>query len=519
MSREVAMKEEWDRASPYFRHYVACPPSYAAVAAYTEATRRGLPPPLFYDAPRHARAAKGALAELARGALAEQAAVAAEASGSSVAGAAEEPLLSDAPLPKTRKRVRAEVSEKTDPLEWHCIGKRQKTESSAVADEESSAVAGGVLRSGGPVVGKGRSPSWWRASGGEQWGCMFLGERREDEDEEESSQATTLQFGSPAKGRYVCLDGDDCEDFDCPCDQDDEEMKRLQREADEEETREYKSLHAKVGKGKGRSGGGRSGGRAAPKKDRKANNKEKGKEAEPCICENCMSQETYDLYIKEKEKAKEPKYGTAAYLAWIAHKANKDKEEARSELFAELQEEGRQLRLEREGKGKEKGNDKETGKHLEELKSEVKKARDTVKETKSRLAEANGVVKATKQAYLACKAKGQGSEKGNAAVAAATFLGDGPEPVWPIEARARMVDIPLNERRGARVVIGPPRTPEEWHSELGWRDEHGRSRSWGDERKGTHGLGCDTFPQHVLEPGWRSWTDTDTDSSTSTDSD
>ena len=187
--------------------------------------------------------------------------------------------------------------------------------------------------------------------------------------------------------------------------------------------------------------------------------------------------------------------------------------------FVELQEEGRQLRLEREGKGKEKGNDKEKGKHLEELKSEVKKARDTVKETKSRLAEANGVVKATKQAYLACKAKGQGSEKGNAAVAAATFLGDGPEPVWPIEARARMVDIPLNERRGARVVIGPPHTPEEWHSELGWRDEHGRSRSWGDERKGTHGLGCDTFPQHVLEPGWRSWTDTDTDSSTSTDSD
>ena len=411
MSREVAMKEEWDRASPYFRHYVACPPSYAAVAAYTEATRRGLPPPLFYDAPRHARAAKGALAELARGALAEQAAVAAEASGSSVAGAAEEPLLSDAPLPKTPKRVRAEDSEKTDPLEWHCIGKRQKTESSAVADEESSAVAGGVLRSGGHVVGKGRSPPWWRASGGEQWGCMFLGERREDEDEEESSQATTLQFGSPAKGRYVCLDGDDCEDFDCPCDQDDEEMKRLQREADEEETREYKSLHAKVGKGKGRSGGGRSGGRAAPKKDRKANNKEKGKEAEPCICEHCMSQETYDLYIKEKEKAKEPKYGTAAYLAWIAHKANKGKEKARSELYAELQEEGRQMRLERKRKGKEKGNDKEKGKHIEELKSKVKKARDTVEETKSRLAEARDVAALAKHAYLACKGKGKSQDK------------------------------------------------------------------------------------------------------------
>ena len=133
-------------------------------------------------------------------------------------------------------------------------------------------------------------------------------------------------------------------------------MKRLQREADEEETREYKSLHAKVGKGNGRSGG-----RAAPKKDRKANNKEKGKEAEPCICENCMSQETYDLYIKEKEKAKEPKYGTAAYLRWVMHKANKGKGEARSVLFVQLQEEGYQLRLEREGKGKEKGQDKGKG--------------------------------------------------------------------------------------------------------------------------------------------------------------
>ena len=163
--RHYEVQEEWDRASPYFRHYVANPPSYFALAAYREALRAGLPPPLVYDAPRHERATKAALTELARGALAEQAAVAAEASGSFVAGAAEEPLLSDAPLPKTRKRVRAEDSEKTDPLEWHCIGKRQKTESSAVADEESSAVAGGVLRSGGHVVGKGRSPPWWRAVG------------------------------------------------------------------------------------------------------------------------------------------------------------------------------------------------------------------------------------------------------------------------------------------------------------------------------------------------------------------
>ena len=41
-------------------------------------------------------------------------------------------------------------------------------------------------------------------------------------------------------------------------------------------------------------------------------------------------------------------------------------------VFAKLAEEDRQLRLERQRKGKEKGNDKETGKHVEELKSKVK---------------------------------------------------------------------------------------------------------------------------------------------------
>ena len=90
MSREVAMKEEWDRASPYFRHYVACPPSAFAVAVYEEAARAGLAPPLVYDAPRHERAAEGALAELGRATLADGIClVGAEASGSSVAGAAE----------------------------------------------------------------------------------------------------------------------------------------------------------------------------------------------------------------------------------------------------------------------------------------------------------------------------------------------------------------------------------------------------------------------------------------------
>ncbi len=104
-------------------------------------------------------------------------------------------------MPKTSKRMRAEDSEKTvgDPLEWHCIGKRQKTESSAVADKESSAVADGVARSGGQVVDKGRTLGFQVVD------YMFLVERKHDEAEEESPQATTLQFGSLAKGRYVCL--------------------------------------------------------------------------------------------------------------------------------------------------------------------------------------------------------------------------------------------------------------------------------------------------------------------------
>ena len=160
--------------------------------------------------------------------------MAAEASGSFVAGGAKEPLLSDnvpwlwppdvedVPLPKTSKRMRAEDSEKTvwDPLElhrWH--GERQKTESSAVADKESSAVADGVVRSGGQVVDKGRT------LGLEVVDCMFLVERKEEEEEEEedeeeeeeeSSQSTTLHFVSLAKGSYVCLGCTSCECFDCP---------------------------------------------------------------------------------------------------------------------------------------------------------------------------------------------------------------------------------------------------------------------------------------------------------------
>ena len=163
----VLTQKEWDRASAYFRHYLASPPSAAQVAAYEEADRAGVARPIVFDHRRHDQAVRGALTELRTRWGHEQAAVAAEASGSSVAGGAEEPLLSDnvaegsqclhyapfwqpdvadVPLPSMSKRMRAEGSEKIagDPLEWHCIGKRQKTEPSAVADKESSAVADGV---------------------------------------------------------------------------------------------------------------------------------------------------------------------------------------------------------------------------------------------------------------------------------------------------------------------------------------------------------------------------------------
>ena len=142
---------------------------------------------MIYDAPRQKRAREGALAELelARGLLAKHAAVAVDASGSYEAGAAEEPLLSGPEdvrldpedvrrLPNTSERMRAKDSDKAV---WYALDlhrghlRRLKTESSAVADKESSAVAGGVPRSGGQVVGKGR------ARGLQVEGCMFLVER------------------------------------------------------------------------------------------------------------------------------------------------------------------------------------------------------------------------------------------------------------------------------------------------------------------------------------------------------
>ena len=157
--------------------------------------------------------------------------------------------------------------------------------------------------------------------------------------------------------------------MDCDCDGPETEAEDV-KEVDEESARQYEILNRlgrewreandpKLGKVKGN---GRSGGRAAPKKDRKANNKEKGKEAEPCTA--------------GRGQRPEPRYGIGAYLRWIAQKARQEK--ALSELFVQLANEDRQLRLERERKGKEKGNAKEKGKHIEELKSKVKEARETV---------------------------------------------------------------------------------------------------------------------------------------------
>ena len=82
----------------------------------------------------------------------------------------------------------------------------------------------------------------------------------------------------------------------------------------------------------------------------------------------------------------------------------------------------------------------------------MKKARETVEGTKLRLAEAHGAVEAARQAYLPREGMGTGSKKDNAAVAAATCLGEGHEPR----------EVPLHERWGARTVIGPSHRDEQF---------------------------------------------------------
>ena len=166
---------------------------------------------------------------------------------------------------------------------------------------------------------------------------MYFMESRQKEDEEVSSQATTLQFGSPGKSRweeYVCPGYPHCENFDCdlcenPSETEVEDVKEDERNTApygtalylQNEVRAYhlrkkrtEANDPKLGKVKAN---GRSGGSAAPKQDRKAKEKKKGKEEEPCIWENCMSWEEYTFFIeakekemakaKEKEKAKDQK--------------------------------------------------------------------------------------------------------------------------------------------------------------------------------------------------------------------
>ena len=152
---------------------------------------------------------------------------------------------------------------------------------------------------------------------------------------------------------------------------------------------------------------------------------------------------------------------SGAYLRWIAQKARQEK--ALSELFAKLAEEDRAWQ---------NGGNKEKGKHIEELKSKVKEARETVLNRRW----AHGVVNKIKQCRscgrYVLEGKGKGSRVREAwchlcqDVAHRRSCGEADDrrgPVWGIAARARMVDIPLEERHGVRAEIGPPRTPEEWH--------------------------------------------------------
>ena len=110
---------------------------------------------------------------------------------------------------------------------------------------------------------------------------MVLMESRQKEDEEVSSQATTLQFGSPGKRRweeYVCPGYPHCENFDCdlcenPSETEVEDVKEDERNTAphgtalylQNEVRAYhlrrerkEANNAKLGKGKGK---GRSGDR------------------------------------------------------------------------------------------------------------------------------------------------------------------------------------------------------------------------------------------------------------------
>ena len=212
----VAEKQAWDRASAYFRSHYASAASASAGPGWGH----------------------------------EQATIAAAASGSTGTCAAKEPLLwgrmwapdvEDVPLPQNFKRVRTEDSEEAgwDPMalqRWH--DRRQKMESSAVADKESSAVAD-----------TGMTP------GMESIACTFLVERQVEE--EPPSQATTLHLASPARSQS--------EKGDEEVKEDEEEVARQIKILNDLGQEWKDSQEGKLGKAKGK---GRSGGRAETVKDR-----------------------------------------------------------------------------------------------------------------------------------------------------------------------------------------------------------------------------------------------------------
>ena len=222
------------------------------------------------------------------------------------------------------------------------------------------------------------------------------------------------------RGGYVCPGYPQCENMDCDCagPQSEEEQEEGGAADWKEDLLNWETMGDDPPETE-----------AADVKESDEEDNEKGQEAEPCICVLCMSEKTYNLYIKDKEKAK-------------------DKER---------------------GKGKEKGNGKGKGKG----KGEVE--RETVEERRAKIAElqdqwfrgmihnlaeyeeraklALGVLKATPPSKEAHEFKS--CDTGT------------------LRYRA---DIPLNERSGAPVVIGPPRTdpvPCPW-------DEIIRSGGWSD---------------------------------------
>ena len=185
---------------------------------------------------------------------------------------------------------------------------RQKVESSAVAGKESPAVADNGRTPGLQISGcmflmevrEREAEEWVRGSC-----CMVPMESRQKEDEEVSSQATTLQFGSPGKSRgeeYVCPGHPHCEKGKGK-----DEVKREtveERKARMEELREQwlrneirdvaefarRAYGAPEGtkvnvmaRGRGK---GRSGGRDAPKKG-KGKGTSKGKSTEAHELKSC----------------------------------------------------------------------------------------------------------------------------------------------------------------------------------------------------------------------------------------